>query len=224
MNSFKKGLNTQIVRTAAGAAYLEPTNNAVADHAIMTLQKVNAFIGHFKNTNGFSAFHPSLIANTVTNAESLVLGRSLSNTRGFGRISTITDHILNNGCGMIRAAKAIEKMFDLDAEWVLDERTHISYPLVRDALPKSSKIMRELVYILEERGKFADDKRIRKSTRDRLLLKGNWTDNRLIGYTLEWLSRAFAFQMDAEVRTRLVTGDKNTSLKAAMDTLRFLPA
>lgn len=224
MNKFKAGLNNQIVRTTAGASYLAPTNNEQATRSLQVLDKVNAFIGHFTNTNGFSEYHPSLITNTVVTAQSLVTGETLTQTRGHGRLATVTDYVLNNGCGMLSASLSIEKLFGLSAEWIKDERTGICFPIVKGGLPKSSTVMRELGYILDERAKFADDKRIRKSTRDRLLLKTNWTDSRLIGYTIEWLSRAFAYQMDSEVRASLIKGDRNTSLKAAMDTLRFLPA
>jgi hypothetical protein len=224
MNNFTSGLNTQIVRTAAGSSYLAPSNNEKASDALAALGKVNAFISRFKNTNGFSEYHPGLIAITMTNVQSLVTGESLSATRGYGRVSTVTDHILSNGCGMARAGQAICDLFELQVTWVKDTRTGITYPMVENGLPKSNRIMKELKFVLSERSKFADDLVIRKSTRDRLLLKSNWNDSRLIGYTIELLGRAFAYQMDSEVRTALVKGDNHTSLKAAMDTLRFAPS
>ena len=224
MNDFNTGRNVLTLRTAAARAHVAPTNDADAQQSIALLEEVNRFTSIFKKTNGFSEYHPCLMANTVACAQSIVQHRPLASVRGNGRMATVSDHMRSIGHGMKRASKSIAQLYDLDLVWKVDPRTGAAYPFVNGDMPRSSVILAELKAILNERAKYANDRVIRKSTRDRLLLKRDWTDSKIIAYTIELLSRLFAAAMADEQRAELVDGDKRGRLIAAMDTIRMMPA
>lgn len=224
MSKFNNALADQVLRTAAVQAHLRPGVDKNAQGTLNLLHKANTFMEKFKRTNGFTQYHPAFIAQFMTVADSLVTGRTLSVARGNGRMATVTDFGRNNGCGLRRAGDSIFKLFDLEVEWVKDERTLISYPLILGGLPKSRSIFEELQLILNDRDKYEGERRIRKTTRESLLLKPHWNTSNIIGYTIEALARSFAFELDAETRKDLVLGSERESVEAAFKTLRFANA
>lgn len=212
-----------ILRQAALQHHL-PSESPEIEAAIEQAKVELAFIDRFTNTKGWSRFHPAFIVQVMSCLRSLETKASLTKTRGDGRLATILDVTRTNGNGVARAMGSIEKFNDLTPAEREVGPAGVTYPLV-NLLPYSSRVLGRLDWRIAARREARPHKRrFTESERASLLLDSTMTDHAVIGNTIEYLARAFARQVDPEVRHELISGDGRTSLKAAFDTLQFAPA
>ena len=216
-----------LIRQAALESQLASATPEVQDLIKQCREELN-FIDRFKNTQGWSRFHPSFVMQVMSCLRSIDKKISLTKARGDGRLATLLDVTKTNGNGLGRAMGSIEIFNDLfPADRTVE--SGITYPVI-DLLPYGSKVLGRLDRrIMARRTARPHKSCYSKSERESLLLDSSMTDDSIIANTIEYLARAFALQVDPEVRHGLVSGvgpDGNgrLSLKVAFDTLQFAPA
>jgi hypothetical protein len=86
-------------------------------------------------------------------------------------------------------------------------------------------VLNDLVKLIKKREAALPHKKfLSKQEREALLLNSKMSNDSIIAHTIEYLARAFALQVEPEIRHNLITGAGPTSLKAAFDKLQLAPA
>ena len=218
----KSNSGALILRQAATEAHL-PSTNSVADECIRQAKAELHFIKRYEKTKGWTKYHTPFVMQMMSCLRQLEKKISLTRSRGDGRLATILDVTQNTGCGLARAMRSVETFNDLEPAEREIGPSKTSYPLI-DILPYSSKVLSRLDYRIMSRKDMRGRRGLLESERRSLLLDSAMTDDALIRQTIEYMARAFARQVDPEIRHELICGDGRPSLKAAFDTLSFQPA
>jgi hypothetical protein len=219
-----------------------PAFNENGTAAIDRAIKVNRFIEPIvrrsqmpgTKVRGWSRLHVPFFHAMYSTCLALETGSSLARARGDGRMASVVDNSRSIGCGFAAGAPSILSMLRIDGllpnqvELVRIDKgaLHAAFPIT-DILYRSGDVFRELERRLESRKAILDSNpsKISKVERELYLIKNKWTQGRIEEAVVEFVARAFAFNMDGDVRSQLVlSGPEGLSLREAMDSLKLTPA
>jgi hypothetical protein len=240
MSNFSNALATQTLRLSSTVSAIAPANNAAAISALVGAEKVNMFLEPYarkgKKIKGFTEFHPHFFQVLYSNLVALEYGASLARARGDGRLASSVDQVKSIGNGFGLAMKSIERFLQIedgttDKETIKKRNLVAVFPTMQH-LHRSGDILSNMIVRLGVRRNAIEymeaGGRIDALTKKSLLIGGRWDEARIIEYTIEYLSRAFAYALSEDVRHKLVAqGTEGISLREAMDSLKprfLLPA
>jgi hypothetical protein len=229
MSNFDSALTNQMARLATARRAL-PTENKAAYESLARTDKVldflQPYLGHAGDVQGFTQHTPGFFQHVYATLVAREFKESAAKTRGDGRLASAIDNIRSNGNGLNKAARSVEQFLGLEPSklnYTAENHFKLTLPEV-DVLPKSGDVFRVMEARLQERAREAKAGGLTKEKKKELLLTPGWTESKIIEYTIEYLSRAFVFKMEDDVRHDLVRTTLPFSF--ALDTLELaaLPA
>jgi hypothetical protein len=168
-----------------------------------------------------STLHPAAFLNVETLAHSKVKGQSVAQARGHGALSTVVDKTRSIGHGFRHSAPRILNFLELvepdeDITYTVDQRTGVTYPVfdlvepTNQTFSKLKDLLTERTNLInrqaEERGmyKSREQRALEKEEKERLLILPNWSQQKIIEYSIEAVSRIVVQAMDSGAREELV--------------------
>jgi hypothetical protein len=211
MSDFNSAFLTQQQRLAITKASL-PSENIAAYDALIRADKVTDLLKPFlgRPAPGFTEYTPACFQQIFATTFAVDTNTSLTKARGDGRLATAIDSIRSIGSGFRHNVRAIEHFLRI-------EESELVYSRKRDfqaTMPKISDLYQSAYYYgqmekaLVERDKAATSGRtLSKEELQLHLLTPGWTKDKILQYTTEYISRAFAKRMPDAERSGLIKGD-----------------
>jgi hypothetical protein len=183
-------------------------------------------IERFKRFDRFTKHHPIFFILVQAYCTCLTQGKSFKSVAEDGVLSTLTGGLVSSSAtGSGRCMATMAKILGMKVvDRVVDKKSGISFPIV-------AYLEKSYVYINRLR-KFLRDRALTRMTieqgghvsldeRKRLLIGGDWTEEKIYKYCMSLIARAFAQPLPGESQRRIASGNYQHMQK---DFVRLFPA
>jgi hypothetical protein len=210
MSDFNSAFLTQQQRLSIAKASL-PSDNIAAYDSLIRADKVIELLQPFlgRPALGFTEYTPTCFQQIYATTFAVDTSTSLAKARGDGRLATAIDHIRSIGTGFRKSVRSIELFLGIEeAELVYSKKQNFqaTMPEITD-LYQSAYYYGQMEKALVERDKAATSgRKLSKEELQLHLLTPGWTKDKILQYTTEYISRAFAKRMPDAERRGLIQG------------------
>jgi hypothetical protein len=229
MSKFSEALTKQMQRLSIIKAQAAEDKNVAAYEALVRADKVlellTPYLGREGQVTGYTEHTPACFQQVYATLIAVEDKKSLAQSRGDGRLSTVVQNIRSTGNGFRQTVRQIEQFLGIAESELVFVKTgdfHATLPEVTDLLTSGSYYEKMKIALHERQEKIDEGAKLSDEECQHFLIGGRWDAAKIVEYTTEYIARAFAKRMDADHRKALISG--GASFENALDSLGLIKA